>query len=247
MLTRNTKVTLTPEMMTFAHRLGDNRYARSRSASVYNNRKSSLPNEFIDRNGACGEVAIAVLLFSKGVISMQAFFNSVEMMRDDSIKSVYQGSDMGDLVLDNNKTIDVKTTHHVTGNLLIVGNKLRSNSIDMYVGCRGNYLSSHDFEFIGYQTAEWLRFNYRRGESYELFGSRSLLDFEFNYDYDERVIYELLYDDELWQDAPLSQEFKQRHLKKLEGEYSTKWLAAQVSLFEGCAWWERELMLSDED
>jgi len=238
MLLRNKTITLSQEMFAFAEAIGKGRYARSRESGIFNNRKSNLPDEFIDVNGACGEVAVNCLMFIYNAISMESFLDGIDMIRDNGIKSVASGSDLGDLILDNGQTLDIKTTHYTTGNLLITARKLRS-SIDLYAGCRGDYLNTRDFEFIGYQTADYLRYNYRQGESYELFGPASLRDFsELRHNLPEKVVFELLYDPELWANPAesLSEAFREKHLAKARADMERR--MQQLALFENCDWWD---------
>lgn len=152
-LSAGTKVTLSEDRLELAREVGEGRYTRCRSAGVYNGRHSGRGDDFVDVNGACGEVALLQLLLEQG-LSTDDFNESLRLILDVSPKSAARGEDAGDLLVGGQR-IDVKTTHYETGSLIIAPQKQGSRSgVHGFALMTGDYTRGPDFVFRGWLDAD---------------------------------------------------------------------------------------------
>lgn len=149
-----TEIELTSLQLKFAREVGAARHMASRGASVFNARRSPRSDEFIDANGAAGEIALNSLLLMNGQITELEFYKNIDRLRDVSPKSALLRSDEGDLTRQGER-VDVKTTHYPTGNLIVQAKKLNC-VIDSYALVVGDIDQSALFSFKGKLSKEEL-------------------------------------------------------------------------------------------
>lgn len=158
MLEKNTLIVLNAEQMNLAKEVGAARYANSRANSVHDGKVSERTAEFIDYNGAAGEIAMLSMLLNAGVINADTFLEGRAMLLDTALKSAANGKDTGDLILNDGSVVDVKATHYENGCLLAKGIKLNNaiSGFAVVVGDVESVFSPNTFRFAGYKTAQWM-------------------------------------------------------------------------------------------
>lgn len=240
MLEKNTLIVLNAEQMNLAKEVGAARYANSRANSVHDGKVSERTAEFIDYNGAAGEIAMLSMLLNAGVINADTFLEGRAMLLDTALKSAANGKDTGDLILNDGSVVDVKATHYENGCLLAKGIKL-NNAIAAFAVVVGDVeavFSPNTFRFAGYKTAQWMvenrdslpimdndkwRFNNkpsRRTQDHN-YGRVSESFWISQKDLDDvgqqtmlfpyQQAHPMVQDPETWQNGPLSAEYLRRH------------------------------------
>jgi hypothetical protein len=147
--------TLTEAELSLAEETGLARTARARGANLEYSKKAEVQSQnFIDLNGAAGEIAFVGMLLNIGFITKEQYKKKLTFIRDAGITSARYGQDDGDVVLNDIK-IDVKTTQYPQGTLWITNNKRGAFKIDAYVLMTGDATQvKPEFTFRGYMEAK---------------------------------------------------------------------------------------------
>lgn len=148
------KYTLTEAELSLAEETGLARTARARGANLdYSKKAERQSQNFIDLNGAAGEIAFVGMLLDIGYITKEEYKEKLVFIRNAGITSARYGQDDGDVVLNGIK-IDVKTTEYSYGTLWITNNKRGAYKIDAYVLMTGDATQvKPEFTFRGYMAA----------------------------------------------------------------------------------------------
>lgn len=159
-------VYLTPEMIELGKFLGDKRFKIAREEGIHNARHSPKGDEFVDRNGMCGEIAFLVGLMANKRITPAYFFKSLEMIKTCANKSAARKEDTGDIAVREGLVVDVKTTDYRDGHLIVKQKKLGC-PIDAYALMVGDHTYSPRFEFRGIKSKtllsqEWSQYTRSR-------------------------------------------------------------------------------------
>lgn len=133
--------------------VGEGRYTRARAKGIPDARAAKDAN-FIDVNGAAGEIALAAILCKNGLITAQHYEDSLLQISSAQAVSSAQGTDYGDLAI-YGLNIDVKTTHYPNGMLWLHARKLYS-PIDYYSLVVGDYREG-GFIYKGSLSADEIR------------------------------------------------------------------------------------------
>lgn len=149
------KYTLTETELELAEETGLARTARARGANLEYSKKAERQSQnFIDLNGAAGEIAFVGMLLDIGYINKEQYKEKLQFIRDAGITSARYGQDDGDVVL-NGLKIDVKTTEYPHGTLWITNNKRGAYKIDGYVLMTGDATQvKPEFTFRGWMPAK---------------------------------------------------------------------------------------------
>lgn len=153
-LPKNTPYTLSPAQRTFVQVIAAERHAHSRRNNVVNNRKAeNCSDTFVDEQGLSGEVVMLCLLLQYAIIDEEKFMQSLEAMRSMTLQSAAFGTDKGDITIAHNMILDVKTTHHDDGTLVVAPNKL-NNVIHGYALITGQ---GDEFCFRGWKHRDEIK------------------------------------------------------------------------------------------
>lgn len=136
------------------------RTGRAKQAGLADTKQAEIqPRDFIDCNGAAGEIFMVAMLRDFGLFTEKEYTAALVKIREGGISSAHNDTDDGDVRwLDLNW--DVKTTEHPDGGLWLTPAKRRSTLIDAYVlvtgDCLGNRSPEWEYTFHGTRTAAYI-------------------------------------------------------------------------------------------
>lgn len=166
-LKKNTPVTIAPDVIELATAIAADRTRRNLAAGVYDARKSNDERgTFIETNGCCGEFALLILMRQFALIDNTTFAYVLKLLKNTTPRGARNGTDYGDVFLNNGFTIDAKTTHHFKGMLPVMANKRNAMGIKGYALITGDYRVSGEYMFRGFLTAEDMRRTFTRFYGY---------------------------------------------------------------------------------
>ena len=150
------KYTLSDKERTLAFKVGTNRNSISKSKGIYSNKKSKWQSdEFIDHNGAAGEIAFLGMMLDNNYIDIKEYDTNLKKIINPNFKPASLGLDDGDITI-KDLNIDVKTSTYKTAHLWITENKKNTNKIDGYVLVTGNIEKDNEFYFKGYLDHQFI-------------------------------------------------------------------------------------------
>lgn len=118
------------------------------------------PKDFIDCNGAAGEIFMVAMLRDFGMFTEAEYEAALVEIREAGITSATDDTDEGDVRwMDQNW--DVKTTEHPDGGLWLTAPKRHSTRIHAYVlvtgDCRGEKSPEWEYTFCGGRSADYVK------------------------------------------------------------------------------------------
>tara|TARA_Y100001958_G_C21214073_1_gene539565 strand:+ start:535 stop:1068 length:534 start_codon:yes stop_codon:yes gene_type:complete len=144
------KYILSEKEKLLAFKVGSNRNFVSKERGIHSNKKSKWQSdEFIDQNGAAGEIAFLGMMLDNNYIDIESYDMNLKKIIDPNFKPASLGLDDGDVLI-RDLNIDVKTSTYKTAHLWITKNKKSTNKIDGYVLLTGNIEKDSVFFFKGY-------------------------------------------------------------------------------------------------
>lgn len=149
-ITKGTTYQMTPADIAFARKIATQRSTGSREAGIYDARQSDVESSTeIDFKGAMGEVAFVGMLREQGVYDESQYQAALDLIADPEIRTASSGTDFGDAIV-NDKTIDVKTTHHEHGHLVAQPWKVKTTKINVYALMIGKHTEADPvYRFAG--------------------------------------------------------------------------------------------------
>jgi len=150
---------LTEEERDAATITGKARTERARSYGLSNTKKSPKSQEYIDLNGACGEIAFIGMLLKEQYIDLKTYEEQLAAIKEAGITSAQYGLDDGDVIISGNK-VDVKTTEYDHGTLWLTYNKRGALKIDTYVLLTGCHTVDWTYTFRGWLSSKEILSNW---------------------------------------------------------------------------------------
>ena len=135
---KGTTYTLTDKEWDLAYKTGAARTARALGAKLqYSKIATVQKQEFIDMNGAAGEIALVGMLLQEGCITVPEYTALLDHIYNAGITSAKHGQDDGDVAVQG-LNIDAKTTQYDFGTLWITPSKKYAGKISGFALITGD-------------------------------------------------------------------------------------------------------------
>lgn len=131
-------VTLDPTEQLVCKAIAKKRYQNARSMNVKNSKIGDQSNEQTDLEGVSSELAFCKMFNVYPDLTVQ-------------VRSSIDGTDQGDAVLRDGRTVDVKSTRYFTGRLLAV--RWKKQNVDLFALMIGSFPT---YTFKGFMKSEEL-------------------------------------------------------------------------------------------